>query len=83
MMQEGLLWFDADPKRSLAEKVKRAADRYRYKFGRRPNLCYINPATLGDGPVECHGVRLVPATNVLKHHFWIGVEDSEKLSKAA
>jgi hypothetical protein len=89
-MREGLLWFDADPKRDLAEKVAQAADRYREKFGRRPNLCYVNPAMLvvpahpglpaGDGrvsqsTVECDGVRLAPAANVLAHHFWIGVEE--------
>jgi hypothetical protein len=45
-MQEGLLWFDADPKRDLAEKVRSAADRYRFKFGRWPNLCYVNPSML-------------------------------------
>jgi hypothetical protein len=82
-MQEGLLWFDADPKRELAEKVARAADRYRYKFGRKPNLCYVNPTMVGNDPVECNGVRLVPAANVLKHHFWIGVEETTELRKAA
>lgn len=76
-MNEGLLWFDADKKRSLAEKIAQAAERYRTKFGRRPNLCYVNPAMLSGGePTECGGVRLVPAPNVLKHHFWIGVEDA-------
>ena len=85
-MQEGLLWFDADPKRNLAEKVARAADRYRYKFGRKPDMCYVNPSMLlapDKGSLECNGVRLVPATNVLKHHFWIGVEETAELRKAA
>jgi len=84
-MQEGLLWFDADPKRDLAEKVARAVDRYRFKFGRRPNLCYVNPSTLGQGPIVLEGIRLLPAPNVLKHHFWIGVEESteERLRTAA
>jgi hypothetical protein len=41
-MQEALLWKDFDPKRSLADKIARAAARYRTKFGVRPNLCYIN-----------------------------------------
>jgi len=73
-MQEGLLWFDADPKRDLAEKVARAADRYRFKFGRRPNVCYVNASQIDD-TMELAGVRLVPAHNVLEHHFWIGVEE--------
>jgi hypothetical protein len=82
-MQEGLLWFDADPKRDLTEKVARAADRYRAKFGRRPNLCYLNPAMLENGSLEVSGVRLVPAANVLKHHFWIGEEETTRLREAA
>jgi len=82
-MQEGLLWFDSDPKRKLVEKVARAADRYRSKFGRKPNLCYINPATLGSEPGDYNGVRLVPAPNVLKHHFWIGVDEGGEFRKAA
>ena len=82
-MQEGLLWFDANPKRDLADKVSLAADRYRVKFGRRPNLCYVHSSMLDSGAVEFDGVRLVPANNVLKHHFWIGIEEATELRKAA
>lgn len=82
-MQEGLLWLDADPKRDLAEKVARAVDRYRLKFGRRPNLCYVNSSMLENGPVEVKGVRLVPASNVLMHHFWIGEEETAAIREAA
>jgi hypothetical protein len=82
-MQEGLLWFDADPKRDLAEKVARAAERYRRKFGRQPNLCYVNAHALDQGSLELGGVRLVPAANVLKHHFWIGEEDGPRLTGVA
>ncbi len=83
-MNEGLLWFDADPKRALNEKIAQAADRYRHKFGRKPNLCYINPLMLpGSEPAECDGVRLVPSRAVLKHHFWIGVEEGAEPSTAA
>jgi hypothetical protein len=82
-MEEGLLWFDANPKRDLADKVARAADRYQVKFGRRPNLCYVHSSMLDNGTVEFNGVRLVPAHNVLKHHFWIGIEEMAELRRAA
>ena len=83
-MHEGLLWFDADPKRALNEKIAQAADRYRHKFGRKPKLCYVNPMMLpGSEPAECNGVRLVPSRSVLKHHFWIGIEETADLPKAA
>jgi hypothetical protein len=75
-MQTGMLWYDADPKRALADKVARAADRYHVKYGRRPNLCYVNDAQLNGDRRECGteigGVRLLGAPNVLKWHFWIG-----------
>ena len=110
-MEVGLLWFDADPKRDLSEKVARAVSRFQDKFGRRPNLCYINPSTLSHGAIahptlssaarnrsssaeeakklskagslEFDGVRLVPADNILKNHFWIGVEETASLPRAA
>jgi hypothetical protein len=96
-MQEGLLWFDANPKRDLAQKVARAAERYRFKFGRRPNLCYVHSSMLPassagraasagegvQGSLECEGVHLVAVDHVLKHHFWIGVEDAPELRKVA
>ena len=82
-MQEGLLWFDANPKRDLADKVARAADRYQAKFGCRPNLCYVHPSVLEGDAVLFDGVRLVPAHNVLKHHFWIGLDEASELRKAA
>jgi hypothetical protein len=91
-VREGLLWLDADPKRDLADKVARAADRYHKKFGHQPDLCFVNPSMLsnGSGPrpahrdwLELNGVRLLPADNVLKHHFWIGVEETTSLPEAA
>ncbi len=80
-MQEGLLWFDADPKRDLTEKVARAADRYQVKFGRRPNLCYVHTSALELSSVELGGVRVVGAENVLRHHFWIGEEEDARALK--
>ena len=91
-MREGLLWLDTDPKRDLADKVARAAKHYHKKFGRRPDLCFVNPSMLGNGSgarpahggsLELNGVRLLPADNVLKHHFWIGVEEKTGLPEAA
>lgn len=75
-MNEGLLWFDADPKRDLAAKVTRAADRYQQKFGHRPNLCYVHASQV-DGLEQVAGVRVVGAKNTLKHHFWIGLSPGD------
>lgn len=75
-MYEGLLWFDDDPSRDLAEKVDRAAKRYKQKFGAAPDVCYVHPAALEqEQPVTIDDVRVAPLVSVLKHHFWVGEEE--------
>jgi len=80
-MQSGLLWFDNDPHRGLASKIEDAARRYREKFGRSPDTCYVNSAVFNGGPetvtpanLAQQALRVVPATNILPHHFWVGEE---------
>lgn len=70
----GLLWFNSDPKKSLAAKVEEAAARYQHKFGRRPNLCYVH-SSMVDGPTQVDGVRVVPRRNTLVNHFHVEVEE--------
>ena len=82
-MKEGLLWFDNDPRRRVTDKVNQAATRYQVKFGRRPTICYLNEADLDGESKEVKGVRLHPAPNVLRHHYWVGVENDSALAKAA
>ena len=76
-MDIGMLWYDDDNKRPLGEKVARAVDYYRTKYGTVPTVCFVNPATLknGEAPEAAGGVLLRPARNVLIDHFWIGVGD--------
>jgi hypothetical protein len=79
-MDFGLLWYDGDPRRPLEEKIERAARRYREKFGRRPNTCFVHPQLVhersgkkkhvADPPAT---IRVVSAPTVLLHHFWVGV----------
>ncbi|MBC8249441.1 MAG: hypothetical protein H8E90_07160 [Anaerolineales bacterium] len=85
-MKVGLLWFDDDPQRAIEEKVQRAAKRYREKFGRAANTCYVNPVSLrGDGLSEnefrCGRVRVIATPKVLPHHFWLGVADQSQEKK--
>lgn len=75
-MNVGMLWLDDDKKRSLEEKVQRAAEYYREKYGQAPELCLVNSHMLADeekvGPIE---VR--PAKTVLLHHFWLGMRPQQ------
>ena len=73
-MNWGLLWLDADKKRDITDKVARAAARFSEKFGQEPTLCYVHPSMI-DGTLQINGIRVEPVHNVLKHHFWIGVEE--------
>ncbi len=77
-MRVGWLWFDNDPDRTVEEKVLRAVQRYREKFGRAPDVCYVHPQAIGKGELQCGPVRVIAARHILLHHFWLGVEASSK-----
>ena len=82
-MEVGLLWYDSDPRRALEDKIERAAQRYREKYGRWPNTCYVHPKAVNGHsgqdlrvPFRSQDrrakIRVVSAPNVLLHHFWLG-----------
>jgi hypothetical protein len=82
-MNSGMLWFDNDPKTALTVKIEKAADHYRHKYGRDPDLCLIHPSAL-ENPANQGGtseslktgkVTVRPYRLVLPGHLWIGVED--------
>jgi hypothetical protein len=95
-MEIGLLWYDDDPRRDLEDKVQQAARRYREKHGRWPNTCYVHPQVVADQmgqklQVLCPKrqrivIRVIPAPNILPHHYWLGEtagESAHRLAKAA
>ena len=78
-MRVGMLWYDDDRRQELGDKVGRAANHYRSKYGRIPNLCMANPKTLGKNPPnEVEGLKLRPSGAVLPNHFWLGVDDKPR-----
>ena len=79
-MNVGMMWFDNDPKTALAAKVTRAAEYYRAKYGRIPDLCLVNPAMLeksGAEPPPVHTSRIAVRAYrpILPGHLWLGVDD--------
>ena len=46
LIRVGWMWVDNRRDRDLREKVLAGARRYRSKFGRPPNVCYVNAALL-------------------------------------
>lgn len=69
----GMLWFDNDPKSTLAEKVIRAAAYYAQKYGRQANVCFVHPDTAG-APTACGAIQVRTSRQVLVNHYWLGVE---------
>jgi hypothetical protein len=79
-MKIGFLWLDADPERPIEEKVQQAAQRYRERFGRVANTCYVNPVSLnGNGDLGdeflCGQVKVIVTPQALPRHFWLGSAD--------
>jgi hypothetical protein len=78
MIREGLLWYDDDPKRELADKVLGAARRYQQKYGMAPNVCYVHRSVIGDAGEsgEVEGVQVAVGPLVLRNHYWLGNEQA-------
>ncbi len=75
-MRVGLLWYDDDPARDLSQKIARAVSRYQQKFGRRPTVCYVHPSAVDEGTKEVCHLKIAASLSVLRHHFWVGEEES-------
>lgn len=74
-MQIGMLWLDDDQKRTLEEKVRRAANYYREKYGQAPTLCFVNRQMINDD-VQVGKIEVRPVRNIMPSHFWLGIESS-------
>ncbi|MEP7356337.1 MAG: hypothetical protein ABI847_03805, partial [Anaerolineales bacterium] len=84
-MDIGMLWYDDDSKRQLDEKVARAAEFYRAKYGVQPTECYVHPGLLAvDQPtVTAGGVRVRGNRTVIKNHLWLGVGEAAPAAASA
>ena len=74
-MITGMMWLDNDPKTPLVEKVQRAAEYYRNKYGRAPDVCMVHPSMLAEPQAQAGRVVVRPLRSVLPGHLWIGVEE--------
>lgn len=68
----GILWYDDNPRHTVAERVEFAALRCYQRTGIRATICHINPAD-ANGITHVGGVLLVPKNNCLKNHYHAGV----------
>ena len=72
-MNVGMLWFDANRGTAVAERVERAADYYKEKYGAEATLCFVHPDTLAE-PSRVGSLEVKPLETVLANHFWLGVK---------
>jgi hypothetical protein len=72
-MNIGMLWFDNDPKLQLGLKIERAAEYYRKKYGKTPDLCFVHPSMMGGQKPAASKIEVRSSRSVLPHHLWIGI----------
>lgn len=70
-LRVGMLWFDDSADRPLEAKIERAAKRYREKYGRAPNVCYVHVSVL-QGEASTDGIKVIGRTDILPYHLLIG-----------
>ena len=79
MIQQGLMWFDDTPNRSLEDKIALAVQRYQIKYSHAPDICYVRPSIIGLAALPIvASVRVMSAKMVLPMHFWLGVDERIK-----
>jgi len=69
----GMLWRDSDPKLSLNMKLEKAIDYYEKKYGKKPNLCHVNPGVVVNGNGQLPAIEIRADRSIRPNHFWIGV----------
>lgn len=77
-LQTAIMWFDNSPSVPFDEKVNEAAAAYRDKFGRSPNVCYVNPGDLPNDLTPRLGLVVEPEPSVLRHHIYVGVSGAPR-----
>jgi hypothetical protein len=87
MMLEGMMWMDADPRKSLDVKVQEAAKYFHDKYSQIPNTCFVHPSMLVDVRI-IDEIEVRPSKEILRNNFFIGVEltgpeRSEKKTESA
>lgn len=66
-----LVWYDADSRRTIGEKIADARAAYTRRLSAAPNLVLVNVADVTTLPdIEVRSERTVQP-----HHFWVGRTD--------
>lgn len=74
-----LIWFDADRKKSSAEKIAAGHARFLARFGHAPTVCLLNPEDVTEGAP----LALRPLPYIDRNCFYIGIDEAEESSPTA
>ncbi|HMQ32673.1 MAG TPA: hypothetical protein PKD53_18220 [Chloroflexaceae bacterium] len=66
-----LMWYDDNPKLSVAHKIEEAMAAYADRLGVRPTLVLVNEAELTELP----GIAVRSMATVRRNTFWVGQEE--------
>lgn len=66
----GMMWYDNDAHKSLADKIRQAAEYYQSKYGAQPNLALVSLKE--DELPAIDGISVKASKSVLKNNVWIG-----------
>lgn len=66
-----LVWYDADARRTVGEKIQDASAAYIRRFSAAPNLVLVNAADI----TELAEIEVRAERTVQPHHFWVGRSD--------
>ena len=72
-MDVGMLWFDKEANLGVAERVGKAAEYYLKKYGKQPNICYVNPKMMEEEKLQLDQIIVKSNLTIQPNYFWIGV----------
>ncbi|MCJ7694810.1 MAG: hypothetical protein MUO40_05215 [Anaerolineaceae bacterium] len=75
LSENGLLWFDNDPKMDLLAKVERAAQYFQKKYKVEANYCIVNPCMIHEEKIDPGVIDIQVNPKILPFHFWLGIKD--------
>lgn len=80
-MDTGELFFIEDAGKDFEGKVLWAAESYKRKFGRQPNLVMVHPSLLKGGRRQMGSLRLEPRRTMLPSYLWVGEAEAKPVAR--
>jgi hypothetical protein len=72
-----LMWYDDNPKLTVAKKIEDAIGAYRHRFSIAPTLVLVNEEDV----TEVVGVQVRGVTTVRRNTVWVGLDGERPLDQ--